>query len=155
MLVYNQISEIVADRFIIIALFEVITTGIIFIFFKKRLTLKIFFMTILLALILSLISTMIARGYYGGTFYHEKFGWPVQYYYVTRNIEAGTNVAMPCSFSFIFSKFIANTFFWLYLPVVIYSICLDMKRNRAFIIYVSIIIIIYAGLAMGFSLFNV
>jgi len=35
--------------------------------------------------------------------------------------------------------------------IVIYSIYLDKKRNRAFIIYVSIIIIIYAGLAMGLA----
>jgi hypothetical protein len=88
------------------------------------------------------MSTIIARGYYGGTLFHEKFGWPIQYYYVIQNIEVGANVAVPYSFSFIFPKFLANTFFWLYLPIVIYSIYLDRKRNRAFIIYVSIIIII-------------
>jgi hypothetical protein len=36
MLVYNLIFEIVADQFVIIALFEFISAGIIFIFFIKK-----------------------------------------------------------------------------------------------------------------------
>lgn len=62
MLVYNKIAEVVADQFIIIALFEVITVGIIFFVSKKRLTLKTFLISIFIALILSLTSTIIARG---------------------------------------------------------------------------------------------
>lgn len=154
MLVYNFIAEITADQFVIIALYEIITVGIISFIFKKRLTLKIYLFVILLALVLSLISTIITRGDYGGTAYHERFGWPIQYYYVSRNIEIGTNIASPYSFNFVLSKFFANTFFWLYLPIVIYSIYLNKKRNRAFIIYVSLIIIFYTGLVVGFSLFN-
>jgi Na+(H+)/acetate symporter ActP len=86
MLVYNIIAEIAADQFVIIALCEIITVGIIFLVFKKRLTLKASLITVFRALILSLISTIIASRYYGGTLYHEKFGWPMQYYYVIRSI---------------------------------------------------------------------
>lgn len=154
MLLYNIIAEIAADQFVIIALYEVITIGIIFLVFKKRLTLKACLITVFMALILSLISTIIARGYYGGTLYHEKLGWPIQYYYVIRSIEIGTNIASPYSFNFVFSKFFANTFIWLYLPIAAFSIYLDKKRNRAFVIYVVIIIIIYTCLVAGFSLFN-
>ena len=154
MLIYNHIAEIIADQFLIIALYEIITIGIVTFVFKKRLTVRIYFLTILLAIILSIISMVIARGNYGGTAYHERFGWPVQYYLVSRNIEVGTNIAVPYSFNFIFSKFCANTFLWLYLPVNIYTIYLNKKRTRTFIIYMSFAVIIFIGLVAGFSLYN-
>ena len=154
MLIYNRIAEITADQFVIIALYEIITISIVSFVFKKRLTLRIYFLTILMALILSVISMAIARGNYGGTAYHERFGWPIQYYLVSRNIEVGTNIAVPYSFEFIFSKFLANTFIWLYLPVIIYTIYLNKKRTSAFIIYISFAIIIFIGLVAGFSLYN-
>jgi hypothetical protein len=154
MLIYNRIAEIIADQFVIIAVYEIITIGIVTFVFKKRLTIRIYFLTILLAIILSIISMVIARGNYSGTAYHERFGWPIQYYLVSRNIEVGTNIAVPYSFNFIFSKFLANTFIWLYLPVNIYTIYLNKKRTRAFIIYMSFAVIIFIGLVAGFSLFN-
>jgi len=154
MFIYNLIAEITADQFIIIALYEIIAISIVSFVFKKRLTLRIYFFTILLALILSIISVIIARGNYGGTAYHERFGWPIQYYFVSRNIEIGTNIAVPYSFNFIFSKFFANTFLWLYLPVVIYTIYLNKKRTKAFILYASFALILFIGLVAGFSLFN-
>jgi hypothetical protein len=80
MLVYNLLSEIIADQFIIIAFSKLLLLVLFFLFLKKRLTLKTCLIAILFALILSLMSTIIARGYYGGTLYHEKFGWPIQYY---------------------------------------------------------------------------
>ena len=97
---------------------------------------------------------VIARGNYGGTAYHERFGWPIQYYLVSRNIEVGTNIAVPYSFNFIFLKFLANTFIWLYLPVNIYTIYLNKKRTRPFIVYMSFAVIIFIGLVVGFTLFN-
>ena len=154
MFIYNLIAEITADQFAIIAFYEIITIGIVIFVFKKKLTLKIYFFTILLALILSVISMIIARGNYGGTAYHERFGWPIQYYLVSRNIEVGTNIAVPYSFNFIFSKFLADTFLWLYLPVVIYTIYLNKKRTKAFTIYISFILFLFIGLIAGFSLFN-
>ena len=154
MLIYNTIAEIIAGQFVIIALYEIITIGIVIFVFKKRLTVRIYLITILLAIILSIISMVIARGNYGGTAYHERFGWPIQYYLVSRNIEVGTNIAVPYSFNFIFSKFLANTFLWLYLPVNIYTIYLNKKRTRAFIIYMSFAVIIFIGLVTGFSLYN-
>jgi len=154
MFIYNLIAEITADQFIIIALYEIIAISIVSFVFKKRLTLRIYFFTILLALILSIISVIIARGNYGGTAYYERFGWPIQYYFVSRNIEIGTNIAVPYSFNFIFSKFFANTFLWLYLPVVIYTIYLNKKRTKAFILYASFALILFIGLVAGFSLFN-
>lgn len=154
MFIYNLIAEITADQFIIIALYEIIAISIVSFVFKKKLALRIYFFTILLALILSIISVIIARGNYGGTAYHERFGWPIQYYFVSRNIEIGTNIAVPYSFNFIFSKFFANTFLWLYLPVVIYTIYLNKKRTRAFILCTNFALILFIGLIAGFSLFN-
>ena len=154
MLIYNHIAEIIADQFLIIALYEIITIGIVTFVFKKRLTVRIYFITILLAIILSIISMVIARGNYGGTAYHERFGWPIQYYLVSRNIEVVANIAVPYSFNFIFSKFLANTFIWLYLPVNIYTIYLNKKRTRPFIVYMSFAVIIFIGLVAGFSLYN-
>ena len=154
MLVYDLIAEITADQFVMIALFEVITIGIVTFVFKKKLTLKIYLFTILVALVLSLISLIVARGSYGGTAYHERFGWPIQYYIVSRNIEIGTNIAFPYSFYFIFSKFLANTFIWLYLPAMSYTIYLNKKRTRAFILYTIFALILFIGLVVGFSLYN-
>jgi hypothetical protein len=154
MLIYNHIAEITADQFIIIALYEIITISIIIFLFKKRLTTKIYFFTILLALILSIISIIFARGNYGGTAYHERFGWPIQYYYVSRNIEIGTNIAVPYALDFYFSKFFANTFFWLYLPIVFYTIYLNKKRTKAFILFISLTLLFFFCLIIGFSLFN-
>ena len=116
MLIYNHIAEITADQFVIIAVYEIITISIATFVFKKRLSLKIYLFTILVALVLSLISLIIARGSYGGTAYHERFGWPVQYYYVSRNIEIGTNIAIPYAFNFIFSKFCAK-----YISLVVFT----------------------------------
>ena len=154
MLIYNLIAEITADQFVIIAVYEIITIGIVTFVFKKRLTVRIYFLTILLAIILSIISMVIARGNYGGTAYHERFGWPIQYYYVSRNIEVGTNIAVPYSFDFIFSKFFANSFLWLYLPIVIYTIYLNKKRTKTFKIFISITLLAFIGIVSGFSLFN-
>lgn len=154
MLIYNLIAEITADQFVVIALYEIITLSIVTFIFKKKLTLKICFFTILLALILSILSMIIARGNYGGTAYHERFGWPIQYYYVSRNIEIGTNISVPYEFNFSFSKFFSNTFIWLYLPVVTYAIYLNKKRIKSFILFISMTLILFFGLVAGFSLFN-
>lgn len=154
MLIYNHIAEITADQFVIIALYEIIIIGIVTFVFKKKLTIRIYLFTILLALILSVISMIIARGNYGGTAYHERFGWPVQYYIVSRNIEIGTNIAVPFAFNFIFSKFIANTFIWLYILVIICTVYLNKKRNKVFIVFIIISLIFFIGLVAGFSLFN-
>ena len=154
MLIYNLIAEITADQFVIIAVYEIITIGIITFIFKKKLTLKIYLFTIIVALVLSLISLIFTRGSYGGTAYHERVGWPVQYYIISRNIEPGTNIAVPYSFDFIFSKFFANSFLWLYLPIVIYTIYLNKKRTKTFKVFISITLLAFIGMVSGFSLFN-
>jgi len=154
MLIYNLIAEITADQFVIIAVYEIIAISILTFVFKKKLTLKIYLFTILIALVLSVLSLIFARGSYGGTAYHERFGWPVQYYIISRNIEPGTNAAVPYSFNFIFTKFFANTFLWLYLPIVIYTIYLNKKITKMFKIYISITMFAFIGMVSGFSLFN-
>ncbi len=154
MLIYNILTEITIVQFAIIALYEIITISIVTFVFKKRLTLKIYLFVILLALILSTISVIITSGNYGGTAYHERSGWPLQYYFVSRNIGIGTNIAVPYAFNFVFSRFFANTFIWLYLPVVIYAIYLNKKRTRAFILFISIALILFFSLVAGFSKFN-
>ena len=154
MLIYNLIAEITADQFVIIAVYEVLAICILTFILKKRLLLKTYLFTVIIAFVLSLISLIFTRGGYGGTAYHERLGWPVQYYIISRNIELGTNIAVPYSFDFIFSKFFANTFLWLYLPIVIYTIYLNKKRTKTFKIFISITLLAFIGMVSGFSLFN-
>jgi hypothetical protein len=154
MIFYNLITELVSTQFLTIALFEVIVVIIALFVFKRKITAKILFFTIIIAFILSLLSIIIVRGNYGGMAYHERFGWPFQFNSVSRNIEIGTNVSIPYSFHFDFLKFIANTFFWGFIPLVILLEFFNKEKNKKYKIFAMSSLVLFILLTTFFSYSN-
>ncbi len=154
MIFYNQLTELISTQFLVIALFEIVAVIIGIFVFKRKLTLQILLFLIGIAVILSLLSVIVARGNYGGLVYHERFGWPFQYYLVSRNIEIGINTLVPYSFHFDPLKFIANTFFWGFIPLVILIEFFNKSRNKKYQIFAIASLLIFVLLTTGFIYFN-
>lgn len=147
MIFYNYLTELVASQFLLIALFEATVVAISFFVFKKKLTVMTFLFSIIITSVISLISIIVARGSYGGMAYHERFGWPFQYYYVSRNIEIGTNVSIPYSFRFDFLKFIANMVYWGFIPVIV--MLWFEEKNKKYKLFAICSLVFYVLLTLG------
>lgn len=154
MIFYNQITELIFTQFLIIALFEVIAVTIAFFVFKRKITAKIIFSAVIIAVLLSLLSIIIVRGNYGGMAYHERFGWPFQFHSVSRNIEIGTNVPIPYSFHFDFLKFITNIVFWGFVPLVVLLEFFSKEKNKKYKIFVTSSLVLFILLTTFFSYSN-
>ena len=154
MIFYNQLTELISLQFLIIALFEVIIVTIALFVFKRKTTTKILFFATIIALVLSLLSITIVRGNYGGMAYHERFGWPFQYDTVLRNIEIGTNISVPYSSHFDFIKFIANTVFWGFIPLIILFEFYSKEKNKKYNIFAISSLVLFILLTVFFSYSN-
>lgn len=154
MLLYNQITEITATQFLTIVLFEILMIVVNVFVFKKKLTLKILLYSAIIAATLSLLSIVIVRGNFGGTAYYEKFGWPLQYHIVSRNIEIGTNIAVPHSFHFDLFRFIANAFFWWFTPLIALNIIFNGTNKKQYKLFLTSAILFFILLTVYFSYSN-
>ena len=154
MLCYNQITELISAQFLIISLFEAIFVALALFVFKRRMTARILFFAAVIALVLSLLSVVIVRGNYGGMAYHERFGWPFQFQTVSRNIELGTNISVPFSFRFDFFKFIANTVFWGFIPLIMLLDFFSKDKNKKYRIYAAAASTLFILLTLFFSYSN-
>lgn len=103
---------------------------------------------------LSLLSMVIIRGNYGGTAYHEKLGWPLQYHTISRNIEIGTNIAVPYGLHFNLFRFTANAFFWWFVSLIALNIFFKGTTNKQYKLFLSCAILFFILLTMYFSYFN-
>lgn len=129
MLFYNQLTELIAEQFIMLALFEATVMGILVFIFKRKPTVRIVLYSAIAGMILSLLSSLIVQGDYGGMGYHERFGWPFPYHTVSRSIEFGTQELVPYSRGFDVFKFIANIVFWAFIPFVLVTEQFNKKNN--------------------------
>lgn len=154
MFLYNQITEITATQFLTIALFEILAIIVSVFVFKKKLTLKILLYSAIIAATLSLLSIVIVRGNFGGTAYYEKFGWPLQYHIVSRNIEIGTNIAVPHSFHFDLFRFIANAFFWWFTPLIALNVIFNGTNKKLYKLFLTSAILFFILLTVYFSYSN-
>lgn len=154
MIFYNLITELISTQFLMVALFEVIVVIIALFVFKRKITAKIIFSTVTIAVILSLLSIIIVRGNYGGMAYHERFGWPFQYHTVSRNIEIGTNIAVPYSSRFDFLKLIANMVFWGFVPLVALLEFFSKEKNKKYNVFAMSSLVLFILLTSFFSYSN-
>lgn len=154
MLIYNRFTELIAQQFIILALFEAMSVALALFVFKRRMTARILFFAAGIAIVLSLLSVVIVRGNYGGMAYHERFGWPFQFQTVSRNIEIGTNVSIPYSFRFDLLKFIANTAFWGFIPLVVLLEFFNKEKNMKYRVFAAIAASLFILLTLFFSYSN-
>ena len=151
MLIYNKITELLYDQFLILFVFEVIVILISIFVFKKRFSLTTIIYFILIALLLSLLTISITNGNYGGMAYHDHFGWPFQYYTVSRSIEGDI---IPYHLYFDILKFVANTIYWFFIPFIILSEVFSKKKNKRYQLFIIISITIFALLTILFSTLN-
>lgn len=122
--------------------------------FKKKLTGKILLSSIAIALMLSLISIIIARGDYSGTTYREKFGWPLQYYTVFRNIEIGTSIAVPYNFQFNLYRFAMNVIYWWFVPLIALIVNFSGAKDGKYKIFTAGSLLFFVLLTASFSYSN-
>jgi len=98
MLIYNTLSALAASQLMIVLILAIISTAIVFLIVRKM-ERKVVLLSLLLGIGLTLLSLLIGRGYYGGMFYHEKFGFPAQFYSLNRNIDPQEQPAIPLPFN--------------------------------------------------------
>ena len=154
MLIYNQITELVAAQFLPIALFEAAALAILLWRFKIRPDARLILRVLAAALALALLSTLTARGFYGGMAYHEHYGWPFPFLMVSRHIEAGTQPAVPFRVYFDGFKFCATTVFWAFPSLMLMLAASGKPTKRSVRLSAAFCLAGFALLAAGFSLFN-
>ncbi len=135
MLIYNLLPALIADQFLVLLGLEILFLVLTFALFKKRPSVRMFLLSVVLAAILALLSSLIGNGFYGGMMYHERLGWPFRYLSVSRNIEVGTLVGVPFAFHFDWLKFLATSAFWGIFPL---GMMLNLKAERRFKLFSTI-----------------
>jgi hypothetical protein len=116
MIIYNTLSSLDASQLIIVVLFAGISTAALY-FVVRKIDYKGLLLSILLGIGLTLLSLLIGEGYYGGMLYHEKFGWPAQFYSVIRNIDPQELPALSMPFNQEFNPLKAIENFILYAAI--------------------------------------
>jgi len=155
MLFYNLITELTAPNFILIALFEIFVVAVAVLVFKQKINFKIFLFSIIVAFAFSLMTLAFTRGDYSGELYRERFGWPIQYYGVARSISWDTRpVAVPFAFGFDLLRFLANTFFWMFIPVMGSFYYFSSKKNKKYAIFTFGSLLFFAAITLAFSYAN-
>lgn len=150
MLIYNQLSALVAMQFLPLVLYESAAILAILFIFKTKPRIDTVLIALVTALLLVLLSLLVGLGYYGGMAYHENFGWPFSFLIVSRNIETASLSAAPYQFNFNLQKFLANTAFWIFPPfMLLFKI---PTRTNSF--FRTIVLAVFAVLTALFSLSN-
>jgi len=151
MLIYNKITELRYDQFLILLVLEIVFILVTLLLFKKKLTLKLILCSSLLAIVFSLLSTMIVNGFYGGMAYHERFGWPFQFQGISRSIE---DTLIPYGVGFDIWKFFANTIYWGLFPFLILFQMFFKKKSKKYQIFLICSLSFYFFLTLFFSYIN-
>lgn len=151
MLIYNKVTELVYDQFLILFVVEVAIILVTLFLFKKKLSFKLILFSSIIAMVLSLLSMMIVNGFYGGMAYHERFGWPFQFQMMSRSIE---DTLIPYSVGFDIWKFLANTIYWGIFPLLIFFEILSKKRSKKYQLFTIGSITFVILLTMFFSYIN-
>lgn len=151
MIVYNKITELTYNQFLILFLTEAVIILFTLLVLKKKLSFKLIIFSSIIAIVLSLLSIIIVNGFYGGMAYHERFGWPFQFQEMSRSID---DVSTPWGIRFDIWKFIANTIYWEIFPLLILFEILSKKRSKQFQLFVIGSLTLYALLTLFFSYIN-
>lgn len=151
MLIYNKITELRYDQFLVLFLIEIALILINLLVFKKKLSFKLIFSTSIVAIGLSLLSMMIVHGFYGGMAYHERFGWPFPYEGISRGIEGDST---PWGINLDIWKFLANTTYWGLFPFLLLSQYFSKKKGRKYQIFLLCSLSFYILLPLLFSYLN-
>lgn len=151
MFIYNKISELRFDQFLVLFLIEIAFILTTLFIFKKKLTFKLVFSSLILAIVLSLLSMMIVQGFYGGMAYHERFGWPFQYEGISRGIEGDST---PWGINLDIWKFLSNTIYWGLFPFLLLSQIFSKKKGRKYQIFLLCSLSFYILMTLLFSYLN-
>lgn len=151
MLIYNRITELVYSQFLILFLLEIASILLAIFLFKKKISLKLVLFSSIIAFILSLLSMVVINGSYGCTAYHERFGWPFPFQWISRSID---DISSLWGTRFDVWKFIANTIYWGIFPLLILFEILSKKRNKKFQLFVIGLLSLYILLTLIFSYIN-
>jgi hypothetical protein len=154
MFFYNIIIELFTTQILFLLLLEAVFLLLAVFIFKIKISSKIVLQTIIVAIILSLLSIVVVRGDYGGMAYHERFGWPFQYHGVSRNIELGTDIAIPYQVSFDSFKFVINTLFWSIFPFIFLIFFTEKVGTQKKLYFLTSFLLVFVFLPLFFSYTN-
>lgn len=111
MVVYNSVAGLLAGQFVVVAvigaagLLGAVATG-------ARPPARLVLAALGVAVVVAVASSAIGTGRHSGMIYVERLGWPVPWFTVLRDIEIGTDVAVPFARELDPLKFAAATTFW-------------------------------------------
>lgn len=151
MLLYNKVTELVYDQFLLLFLFEIVVLLFAILLFKKKLNFKTILFSSIIAIVISLLSMMIVNGFYGGMAYHERSGWPFPFQWTSRSID---DISTPWGLRFEPWKFLANTIYWGLLPLTILLEIYSKKRSKIYQLFIVTTLAIYIILTILFSWYN-
>ena len=151
MFVYNKVTELVYDQFLLLFLFEIVVLLFAILPFKKKLNFRTILFSSIIAIVISLLSMMIVNGFYGGMAYHERFGWPFPFQWTSRSID---DISTPWGLRFEPWKFLTNTIYWSLLPLTILLEIYSNNKNKKYQIFLVATLTIYIILTILFSWYN-
>jgi len=151
MFLYNKITELRYDQFLILFVIEIAIFLATLLLFKKRLSVKLILYSLIIASVLSLLSMIVVNGFYGGMAYHERFGWPCQFQGTSRSFD---DISTPWGFNFDLWKFLANTIYWGLFPSLILFEILSEKKSTKYKLFIIFSFIFFILLTMSFSYIN-
>lgn len=151
MLIYNILPAFSADQFLVLLGLETLFVVLTLTVFKKQISFRVLFLSLCLALVLALLSSLIGNGYYGGMMYHERLGWPFPFLTVSRNIEAGSLAGAPFASHFDWLKFVASSAFWGVFPL---GFLLNIKAEKRYTLFTGIFLSVLLIFLLVFSLNN-
>lgn len=159
MFIYNVISELNAQQITLV----IFATGILYliylVLFRKLPKLKTVILAVIAGLILTLLSMLIVSGAPSGMQFHDKYGWPSQFYIVSKDTTASQErveiLSLMSAPTFkapnMFADFILYTLISLLGIALIQSI---KAKNKKEIVYLCFSLILSLGLLASIAGLN-
>lgn len=152
MLIYNSLTELCALQLLVVVILALGSVALVS-FMQK----KLFFKTLLIAsgvgILVTFLSLIVTQGNYGGTMYHERFGWPAQFYSVSRDIESGLDILIIKDLNPL--KLLVNLLIYSSLFYLIFNVIesIKAKKNQLTIVS-SVVLVLTLTTIFGFSTYN-
>lgn len=159
MFLYNVISELNAQQITLV----VFATGLLYliylVLFRKLPTLKTVILAVIAGLILTLISMLIVSGAPSGMQFHDKYGWPSQFYIVSKDTTASQEgveiLSLMSTPTFKAPNMFADLVLYTLISLLVIALIQSIKaKNKKEIVYLCFSLILSLGLLISIAGLN-
>lgn len=141
----------------------VFATGLLYliylVLFRKLPTLKTVILSVIAGLILTLLSMLIVSGKPSGMQFHDKYGWPSQFYIVSKDTTASQEgveiLSLMSTPTFKAPNIFADLVLYTLISLLVIALIQSIKaKNKKEIVYLCFSLILYLGLLISIAGLN-